>query len=104
MEERVERLEQLVYALMAKISIDKAYADADLAGVRKATNDITPYTETKIGYYGESEKTFYDAPDGNTSVFFDNYAGAYTVERIQNRLIVSFDTLKEATSITISIQ
>ena len=104
MEERIERLEKLVYALINKISIDKAYADADLAGVRKTTNDITPYTETKIGYYGESEKVFYDVPAGNTSVFFDNYNGSYSVNRVQNRLIVSFDTLTDATNITISIQ
>ena len=104
MEERVKRLENLVNAIIAKISLDKFYVESDINGCRKATSDITPYTETKTGYYGESEKVFYDAPQGNTSVFFDNYNGSYSVDRIQNRLVVSFDTLTEATNITISIQ
>lgn len=65
---------------------------------------LTPYTETKAAYYGETEKVFYDAPAGNTSVFFDNYNGAYSVNRVDNRLIVSFDALTQATNITISIQ
>lgn len=104
LEMKVERLENLVNALVSKITMDKAYADADINGCRKATSDITPYTETKIGYYGESEKVFYDAPQGNTSVFFDNYNGSYSVDRIQNRLIVSFDALADTTNITISIQ
>lgn len=104
MEERIKRLEKLVYAIISKISMDKAYTDADIAGTIKSVNDITPYKETKQAYYGESEKTFYDAPEGNTSVFFDNYNGSYSVSRVQNRLVVSFYTLTEATSITISIQ
>lgn len=65
---------------------------------------VTPYTETKGGYYGETEKTFYDAPMGNVSVFFDNYNGIYATSRVDNRLIVSFDELKAETNITISIQ
>ena len=104
MEERIKRLEDLVNAIITKMAIDKSYTDADINGVRKATGDITPHTQTKLAYYGESEKVFYDAPAGNTSVFFDNYNGSYSVNRIQNRLIVSFDTLTEATNITISIQ
>ena len=30
---------------------------------------ITPYTATQIGYYGETEKTFYNVPEGNVTVF-----------------------------------
>ena len=104
LEMKVERLGNLVNALINKINLYKYYSDADISGVRKATSDIMPYTKTKIGYYGESEKTFYDAPEGNTSVFFDNYNGSYSVKRVENRLVVSFDALIEATNITISIQ
>ena len=104
LEVKVDRLENLVNALISKMNIDKGYTDADIAGVRKATSDITPYTETKTGYYGESEKVFYDVPVGNISVFFNNYNGSYSVNRVQNRLIVSFDTLTDTTNITISIQ
>lgn len=70
----------------------------------KQIESVTPYKETKTAYYGESEKTFYDVPDGNVSVFFDRYNGAYSVNRIGNRLIVSFNTLERETNITISIQ
>ena len=104
MEERIKRLENIVNALINKLSIEKAYSDADMNGVKKVTSELVPYIETKTGYYGESEKVFYDAPAGNTSVFFDNYNGPYSVNRVQNRLTVSFDALTETTNITISIQ
>lgn len=65
---------------------------------------ITPFTDTKTAYYGESEKTFYDVPQGNVLVFFDKYNGNYAIDRVDDRLTVSFDTLSEQTEITISIQ
>lgn len=65
---------------------------------------ITPYTDTKTAYYGDTSITFYDAPQGNVSVFFDGYNGAYSVSRVENRLSVSFDALDKQTQITISIQ
>ena len=64
---------------------------------------ITPYTETKTAYYNEKEKTFYNVPSGNVTVYFSNYEGNYSVSRISDRLTVSFDTLTEQTDITISI-
>lgn len=72
--------------------------------VNNRVSQITPYTDTKVGYYGETSKTFYDAPEGNTLVFFDNYNGNYSTERVENRLIVTFDALEQATKITISVQ
>lgn len=75
-----------------------------ISALNKRINDITPYTENKIAYYGENEKVFYNVPQGNVTVFFDNYNGFYNVDRVENRLIVSFDTLVEATNITISVQ
>ena len=65
---------------------------------------ITPYTDTKTAYYGDTSITFYDAPQGNVSVFFDGYNGAYSVSRVENRLSVSFDALNKQTQVTISIQ
>lgn len=61
---------------------------------------ITPYTETKIGYYGETEKTFYNVPQGNVTVFG---LKEYSLERISDRLTITFDALSEQTEITISI-
>lgn len=66
--------------------------------------DVTPYTATQTAYYGEKEKNFYNVPQGILTVYFDNYTGSYNVERIDDRLTVSFDTLENDTSITIIVQ
>ena len=63
-----------------------------------------PYTATQTAYYGEKEKNFYNVPQGILTVYFDNYTGSYSVERIDDRLTVSFDTLENDTSITIIVQ
>ena len=65
---------------------------------------ITPYKETKTAYYGESEKVFYDVPQGNITVFWDNYNGNYAVERIADRIVVSFDALTDNATLSIMIQ
>jgi len=103
LEERIIRLENLVNALIDQINTEKKYTDADIKGTRQSVNEITPYKQTEKAYYGESEKVFYDSPLGNVSVFFSNYTGQYEVSRVDNRLIVSFDTLSAPTDITISI-
>lgn len=65
---------------------------------------ITPFEETKKAYYAESEKVFYNVPEGNTSVFFSNYDGEYTVERVENRLTVKFaERLKDMTNVTVMV-
>ena len=104
LEERVRILEEQVRGLIKSRAMDKMYTDADINGTRQSVANITPTVITEKAYYGESEKTFYDAPMGITSVYFSNYKGAYSVNRVSNRLIVSFDTLSEPTDITISIQ
>ena len=102
-EKRVENLEKNFASLIKKLNSDKFYNDADIAGVRQNVSDLTPYTATLTAYYGETEKTFYDVPDGNVSVFFDNYSGDYDVQRLEDMLIVSFEALEQETNITISI-
>lgn len=72
--------------------------------LNRRVNALTPYVVSKRGYYGETEKVFYDVPDGNTLVFFDNYNGSYAIERVGNRLLVSFDTLETETDITVQVQ
>lgn len=61
-----------------------------------------PYTATQTAYYGESGKNFYDVPEGNITVFWDNYNGDYSVQRFDGGVNVSFDTLTVAEA-TISI-
>jgi len=63
-----------------------------------------PYTDTQTAYYGESEKVFYGVPQGNVTVFWDNYNGDYAVERIADRIVVSFDALTDNATISIMIQ
>lgn len=99
---RLENLENFVFALSEKIDRNKFYGDADTAGARQSISDITPYTDTQTAYYGESGKNFYDVPEGNITVFWDNYAGDYSVQRVDGGVNVSFDTLTVAEA-TISI-
>lgn len=66
-----------------------------------AIMDITPYTETKTAYYGESEKVFYNVPQGNITVFFDN---DYSVSRLDGTVTIRFEAVTENTDITIMIQ
>lgn len=72
--------------------------------VSAQVNDITPYEDTKKAYYGETEKVFYNVPNGNVTVFFDNYDGEYEIIRIENRLTVKFpERLSDMTNITIMV-
>ena len=103
----IEQLEKRV-AQLEQMALQIARGNVNTIGKVDDTSNrvtaITPYTETKTAYYGESEKTFYDVPDGNVSVYFTNYDGNYSVSRVSGRLTISFDTLTEQTDITISIQ
>ena len=102
LEKRVAQLEQLVLQIARGNvnTIDKV--DDTSNGVTA----ITPYTETKTAYYGETLKTFYDVPQGNVNITFDNFNGEYTYEREEDRLYITFNEPLEVTqtNITISIQ
>lgn len=71
---------------------------SDFTGIK--VDEVTPYKETKTAYIGDTEITFYDVPEGNVTVFFDK---PYTMEKVENRITVSFEELEEVTEITISI-
>ena len=101
LETRLSNLENLVDALSKKIDRNQFYSDADINGNRQSISNITPYTETKTAYYGDTECVFYDAPEGNITVFGD--IGEYTPNRLANRLYVYFKPLGKQTDITISI-
>lgn len=103
-EKRVANLERNLDNIIKLLNNNKFYTDADINGVRQNISEITPYIETKTAYYNEKEKTFYNVPQGNVLVQFSNYQGSYSVNRISDRLIVTFDQLTENTDITISIQ
>ena len=81
------------------------FFECESAGIKRTSAlTILPYVETKKAYYGETEKVFYDVPIGNVTVFIGGYNGSYAANRVENRLIVSFDTLEEETDVTITIQ
>ena len=66
---------------------------------------ITPYEKTQKAYYNEIEKAFYGVPQGNVSVFFDNYEGEYSIERNEGRVVVKFpERLNTITNVTIMVQ
>ena len=65
---------------------------------------ITPYTDTKTAYCGDTEVIFDGAPYGNLSVFFSNYNSDFSVYRTNNRIIISFPAVEEVTDVTISVQ
>lgn len=71
---------------------------SDYTGIR--VDEVTPYTETKQAYIGDTEVTFYDVPEGNVTVFFDK---PYTMEKVADRITLHFEELEEVTEITISV-
>lgn len=100
LETRVQNCEEYISAIISKLNNDDFYNSADIAGVRKGVTDITPYTETKTAYIGDTEVTFLNTPSGNLTVYFPY---EYTVERLTDRIVISFDELQEVTDVTISI-
>ncbi len=93
-EQSVMELQRSRYPMVSRVDDTSNKVDA-----------ITPYTAVKTAYYGDTSVTFYDAPQGRVSVFTDDLPMDYSVSRIEDRLVVSFDRLEVASvQITISIQ
>lgn len=80
--------------------IDNLYGSLHQENANKI-EAITPYTATKTAYIGDTEITFYDTPaTGNLTVYCP---GNYHVDRLVDRIFITFDALEEVTEITISI-
>jgi hypothetical protein len=75
-----------------------------ISAVNSRVTEITPYEQTKMGYYGEIEKNFYGVPDGVLTVVFDNYDGQYEISRVADRVSIGFPRLENNTNITITVQ
>lgn len=65
-------------------------------------NAITPYTETKTAYIGDTEVVFQNK-QGNLLVYTDK-PFPYSVDRNHDFIVVNFEPLEEVSQITISIQ
>lgn len=100
-ETRVANLENLVHALSQKIDNNKYYTDADMQGNRQSISEVTPYTETKTAYIGDTEVVFENVPIGNLSVYGIPH---YHATWLTKDLLIDFDALEEVTEVTISIQ
>jgi hypothetical protein len=104
LEQRLSNLENLVDALSKKIDRNQFYTDADMQGNRQSISNVTPYTETKTAYIGDTEISFDNVPNGNLSVFADNIS-EYRTDRVGSTLNIDFiQPLEEVTEVTISIQ
>ena len=100
LEERLNSFEQT----LLQIARNNVPITAKTDETSSRVDEITPYKETKVAYFGEKEKAFYGVPGGNLSVFFNNYNGEYSVQRVADRLVVTFPALENETNITIMIQ
>ena len=100
LEERLDSFEQTLLQ-MAKNIVPVTQKTDDTSN---RVDAITPYTETKVAYFGEKEKVFYEVPEGNTTVFLEDYFGTYSVNRIADRLTVSFPALEKTVKITVMVQ
>ena len=92
-----------ITALWNKIN-DIGRRQSDYATAKVAA--ITPYTETKTGYIGDTEVTFDTEEKGSLTVYVEDSEGNYpdySVERTGNRITVTFEPLEYVTTITISI-
>lgn len=99
MNEEITRIYQAINAVSMRVNDVNSRLDSY---INNRVDEITPYTATQTAYYGESEKVFYNVPQGNITVFWDNYAGDYSVQRFDGGVNVSFETLTVAEA-TISI-
>ena len=67
---------------------------------------ITPHTETKTAYIGDTEVEFDVPVEGNLSVFVkdtENNYPDFSIVRSGNKITVAFEPLEYVTTITISI-
>ena len=63
-----------------------------------------PYTATQTAYYGESEKVFYNVPQGNITVFWDNRLFySILLSKFRSFLSISPDLSMSATSFCFAV-
>lgn len=98
LEERLNTFEQSLIQMGINLSptINKVDDTAN------KVEQITPYTETKTAYIGDTEVVFTDVPQGKLSVYFDTPTD-YAINREGNNIEVSFEPLEDVTTVTISI-
>lgn len=106
LEKRVAQLEQMVLQI-ARGNVNTIGKVDDTSNKVDDTSNrvtaLTPYTETKTAYILDTEIVFNSVPQGNLSVFF-SIPTDYTISRVSDSVVISFEPLEEVTEVTISIQ
>lgn len=109
LEERVAKLEKQMKRLngsLLQMQKNQTPQTETLDNTVSGLDAITPYTETKTAYIGDTEIVFTDVPDGNLSVYVKDVEGNYpnhTIERLLDKVTVRFDSLENLTEVTISV-
>lgn len=77
-----------------------------ISAVNNRVSDITPYTESKDVYIGNTECIFNKPKDGNISAWLTvgNEQIPCTYEVVNDMIVVSFEALEEVGTVNISIQ
>ena len=100
----IDALEDRVNALEASIlqmqrNLMPVTETAEMANAK--VDYITPYTDSKTAYIGDTEVTFENVPIGNMSVYG---LSEYSIDRQSDYVTITFDAVDEVTNISISIQ
>lgn len=109
LEQRVESLERQIRLLQNAIiqaSKNALPQTEKLDETASKVVDLTPYSDSKTAYIGDTSVIFLDVPEGNLSVYVKDIDGNYpnyTVERSAEGVAVYFEALENVTEITISI-
>lgn len=107
--ERISRLEIQMQSLQNAFLQSQRNAVPQTAKVDDTASkvvELTPYTESKTAYIGDTSVIFLDVPEGNLSVYVKDIDGNYpnyTVERSAEGVAVYFEALENVTEVTISI-
>lgn len=96
-EERVAKLE----AQMRSLQSAYIQSQRNEIPIRGQIDELTPWTASKTAYIDDTEIAFDNVPTGNLTVFFDK---DYEVDRIGDKVVISFEALTEVKEITIMIQ
>ena len=102
-ETRLTNLENLVAGLIKNMNQHNSYVDSDITGCRKEISDVTPYTDKRTAYIGDTEVVFAGVPKGNITVYADPIITTYTISQDGDTVTVNFDEREEVTTITLSI-
>lgn len=102
LEERVDALYNSVLQMQANLNPVTERADTAYNGVQS----LTPYTETKTAYIGDTEVVFTDVVSGNLTVYVTDGNGNipnYTVTKAEYIKVTFNEPLESVATVTISI-